>query len=57
MSALLEMLASASPQTLQKIGWLVTLLCVLISARIAFAFLRSNTRLFTIMSLYSRSLG
>ena len=55
MSALLETFASGSPQTLQKIGWLVTLLCVLISARVAFAFLRNSTRLFTVMSLFAFS--
>jgi hypothetical protein len=34
-------------------GWAVTLVCVLFSARIAFAFLRHDARMFTVMALFT----
>ena len=34
-------------------GWMVTLVCVLTSARVAFAFLHHNARMFTVMALFT----
>jgi hypothetical protein len=34
-------------------GWTVTLVCVLFSARVAFAFLRHDARMFTVMALFT----
>jgi hypothetical protein len=37
----------------QKLAWLVTLICMVLSARFAVAFLRDSPRLFTVMALFA----
>ena len=49
-SSILPQLSEADRYAL---GWTLTLGCVLFSARVAFAFLHHNARMFTVMALFT----